>query len=314
MLRADTGNYNRFLTSLGLAMWGAALVIPYFFFRDTETLEVTTAKLRKLTPTGREALEGRQDALVTLEPVVIGTVVLLVLAGAALLFVGGRRLRSAQESEEEENELRKSRTRAEIRQMSPEQLADKQDQEAREAAEEAPKPPPGKRVNLADVRYRELRDAIERVEDRIAKELGSSEFETHDFLPNVRITSSKFTGSLEIDGLFEAKDQSAHKDIVLGVKVVAPRRGIAGLADQLVNELLATVAKYEAIFEQPALGWLVVVIPEMKQRLESLEEIRRRLRDAAAPAGAVTVVREDELPTLAPQFRELVRSRAALED
>jgi hypothetical protein len=313
MLRADTGNYNRFLTSLGLALLAAALVIPYFFFHSIDVLQIPRQTLMTLTPTAKDALEGRQHAIVILEPLVVGGSILLALSGIVLLLCGGRRLRNAQDSEEEESELRKTRTRAEIRQLSPERLADKQDQEAREAAAGTPKPTEKESPrNLGDVRYRELRAAIGRIEERIAAELGRQDFGTHEFLPNVRITSSQFSGALELDGLFEAIDQSTRKDVVLGVKV-APRSYSRPLAQQTANALLAEVAKYEAIIERPATGWLVVVIPETEEPIEDLAQMRSRFTEAVSPAAAITVVREKDLSTLPAEFRQLALSEQVLE-
>jgi hypothetical protein len=88
---------------------------------------------------------------------------------------------------------------------------------------------------------------------------------------------------------------------------------VTRLAEQSVNDLLAAVAKYEAILERPALGWLVVVIAEMKEPVRNEEEIRRRFRDAAAPAAAVAVVREGQLAALPGQFRKHVRAKTELD-
>ena len=55
MFRTDTGNFNRFLTSLGLLMILGALLIPYFFFHDTDTLRIPVKELRELTPVAQDA-------------------------------------------------------------------------------------------------------------------------------------------------------------------------------------------------------------------------------------------------------------------
>ena len=58
MLRAETGSFNRLLTSLGLVLMGVALILPYFYFRSNDTLLIDEAELERLTPVARDAIEG----------------------------------------------------------------------------------------------------------------------------------------------------------------------------------------------------------------------------------------------------------------
>ena len=325
MLRADTGNYNRFLTSLGLALLAASALILYFFFHSTETLLVPLKTLNTLTPTGQDALEARQHALVTLEPLVICISILFALIGIGFLVRGGTRLRLAQVSDEEEGELRKTRARAEIRQLSPEQLADKHDQEARETITAPPDPPfplpaiadeidpaeqqaeKGLTRNAGDVRYRERRDAITRIEEEISNVLGTADFPNHSFYPNVEVFSRRLQSLLELDGLFEATDSDADRDVVLEVKLWP---GPASLHHVLryPNAILATVAKYQVMTARPAVGWLLIVISRDYWNLEGVAGMEERLAGIASPAATVSLIREEDLPELYKRFRDLATS------
>ncbi|HSS33375.1 MAG TPA: hypothetical protein VLL27_08870 [Solirubrobacterales bacterium] len=96
MLRTDTGNFNRFLTSLGLLLLLAAVLVPYFYFHDTDTLRIPVKELNGLTDVGREALETRQRREADLEVWVLGFAAVLTISGITALWLGGRRLRVAQ--------------------------------------------------------------------------------------------------------------------------------------------------------------------------------------------------------------------------
>lgn len=318
MLRPDTGNFNRFLTSLGLLLLAAALIVPYFYFQNTETLRIPAAELRELTKTGRETLEGRQDAIETLETWVVGFSVGLGVVGLGLLIFGGRRLRHAQASEEEEDELRKTRARAEIRRMSPEQVEDKRDAQAREelvepeeAAPPATRPPAQPRDesglrNLGDVRYRQRRDAIARIEAKAVQIFDTAKFESHAFFGNIMVSAAG-GDSLELDGLFEARDVDVHRDVVMELKLAPVKRG------QIYTEsLFAAIARYRAITERQAFGWLVLVVPAEEPADGDTAITAARLTNRLAPAGLATVIQEQELDELPTRFQSIVASGLTL--
>jgi len=135
--RADTGNFNRFLTSIGLLLLAAALLIPYFYFRDSDTLRIPNAELRELTPTAQQALERRQHRSADLEIPVLVLSVLLAGGGIAALFFGGKRLRIAQGKEDEAIERQARREDYEMQQLSADEVEMKRDEQAREAVRES---------------------------------------------------------------------------------------------------------------------------------------------------------------------------------
>lgn len=333
MPRPDTGNFNRFLTSMGLVLLVAALVIPYFFFQSTDTLRIPAKDLGSLTTTGQEVLTGRQDAISALEPWVLGFSGALAFLGVGLLVSGGRRLRLAQVSEEEEDELRKSRARAEIRQLSPEQLEDKRDEIAREAVKESTKetqpkptasaraeakaPPapaprsPAPRANEADRRYRERRVAIERIEEKLLDVLTMNRTGTHSFLSNVVVGSTKpQRKSIKIDGLFQAKDEKTHKDVLLEIRLWSP---FAVKAARVNSEsLLATVARYQGVMDRQTAGWILLVVPKDEESATDLDLAEARLTEWIDPVGFATVLPEGQLGEAGQKFEDLWISGPAL--
>lgn len=325
MLRPDTGNYNRFLTSLGLLLLAAALIVPYFYFQSTDTLRIPAKELNALTETSKDTLEGRQDAIAAMELFVVGFSAALAACGVFLLVFGGRRLRSAQVSEEEEDELRKSRARAEIRQLSPRRLEEKRDEQAKEAvagsappdsakdgavagqradagAQGQPSIQPDAQPREREERYRRRREAIVRIEERIAEVLADETLPHHKFFSNVRVTSTKSSQRIELDGLFEAVDEKTHRDVIVEVRLwqdnampAPPRR--------FGEQLLGTVARYQAVLERPAVGWLLIVVPREEQPTKiSPEQVQRRLGDWFGPAAVATVIEEEGLAGLPMRF------------
>jgi hypothetical protein len=133
--RPDTGNFNRLLTSLGIGLLLASLVVPYFFFHDTNVLLIPKTKLLGLTDTARQAIESRQAALSNLEVAVWIFAGLLFAGGVVLLLIGSLRLRVLQGKEDERLEIGTKREGAELEQLNPDELDRKRDKEAKEATE-----------------------------------------------------------------------------------------------------------------------------------------------------------------------------------
>lgn len=315
MLRTDTGNFNRFLTSLGLVLLGAALVIPYFYFRNTSTLSLPEADLRKMTDTGRSALEARQDGIVALEPWVIALVALLAVLGVALLITGGFRLRSAQESDDEETELRKRRARLEVAEMSPgeqdQRAAEKVEDEEKEVVATPASPEPASAgattflddtVSIRAAAQRVSRtEHVRRVEQRIEEVFRSGELTGYTFKSQLRIGSA--AGEVRMDGLFEATD-GRPPDVVLQIWVPMSAMSVRRLARNRADELIATLGRYSALTSRHGFGWLVMVIPDEDSDISvSPEEAARVVSNSLKPLGEAVMLRESELSLLPEMFR-----------
>jgi hypothetical protein len=319
VFRTDTGNFNRFLTSLGLLAFAAALVIPYFYFRNTSILEIPAGDIRKMTDAGRSAIEARQDGIVELEPWVIGGAAVLAVLGLFLLIAGGIRLRGAQQSEDEEAELRRRRALLEVEKMSPaeqdERAAEKAEVEVEAEVEEAlpRKSGPREQERPAEAltpsrelwsRYGSRLDEIRRISHRIEEVLGEHPPPGYDFKWQLRIGSE--TGEVRMDGLFEAKDPR-RPDIVLQTQVSPGPRPLLRTARNRADELIATLARYEAITKRTAFGWLVLIVPEEGESEEDSAvgegfDVLESFRAALKPHGDVVLVEERSLSMLPQLF------------
>jgi LPXTG cell wall anchor motif len=327
--RPDTGNFNRFLTSMGLLLLLAALLLPYFFFRDTGTLRITSQELDRLTPVAKQALESRQRRSHDLEVPVLVFAGALVIGGAWILLLGGRRLRVAQGKEDEEIDRKAKKENFEIRQMSQKDVAEKREEQAREIADEdeggglaaeskkerAPvEAPPVPRTSSATQVQRlslaQSRTAIARIEAELRASLEKEELAEHDFLYEVEMVRPG--RHLQLDGLFRAVPPNG-TDVVLETKVSRQARFLGGAQGrQFADATLSLVARYQAISEKEATGWLLIVVPEEVEDL-NLEDRRRvedRLNSRLAGLAKATIIAEREIDSLPERFDALFGPQA----
>lgn len=330
MPRADTGNFNRFLTSIGLLLIAAALLIPYFYFRDNDSLQATRTELRELTPTAREAIERRQRRSVDLETPVLVFSVLLFGGGIAALFFGGKRLRIAQRKEDDAIERQARKEDYEFQQLSADEVEVKRDEQAREAVRESkvaelgPKEkewtrtaaapqrqrPSGPVIegsvrNPADVRYQQMRQEIARIEERTKQLLEQLQLDRFDYFSELEIVQAGGRRRVSVDGLFKAKVPN-QPDITLELTVTRmPQR--RGPLD--ADRLLAHLVRYREMTGREALGWLLFVVPEEKASKEpDLVVLEEKFGDMLAGLGRCSIVREQDLDGLPGRFTAIFGS------
>jgi hypothetical protein len=335
MVRPDTGSFNRLLTSLGLVCLAAALVVPYFYFRGTEVLRTTSREFSDLTPTARDALVGRQSGIAALETWVLVLAVVLAILGVVLVVAGAFRLKKAQDSEDEEAELRKARARAEIRGLTPEEEERKATAEAEHESEEEGGDDngelPGTSGSLlepspvvsSDAKEPELpieaspqqraepprvivtRQVILRVEKRVNEVFQDAELGKFEFKPNLGIRSE--VGRIEIDGLFMTPD-SKQADVVLELKVLRSGRAVIRNARNRAEQALATAARFNSIAVDHAAIWLVMVVAA-EAREEVVESDLLKAEELSGQfmldRGTSTVIREEDLDLLPAHFLRL---------
>jgi hypothetical protein len=325
--RADTGNFNRFLTSIGLLLIAGALLIPYFYFRDSEALQVTRAELRELTPTAREALERRQGRSADLETPVIAFSLFLFGGGVAALYFGGKRLRYAQGKEDDAIERQARREDYEFQLLSADEVEVKRDEQAREAVRESrreePAPPaktdeapapresmpqrvPAKNRNPADVRYQQMRQEIARIEEKTKQVLEQLKLERFDYFSELEIVQAGGRRRVSVDGLFKAKAAN-QPDITLELVVARmPQRRASLDADQL----LARLVRYREMTGRNALGWLLFVVPRQEgpEDEPNWRELEEKYGDRLVGLGKCSIVRESDLDELPGRFTAIFGS------
>jgi len=304
MLRTDTGNFNRFLTSLGLLFLAAALLIPYFFFRNTDILTIPDSDLQSMTALGRTAVLERQDAISHLEPWVVGGAIFLGAVGAILLVAGGFRLKAAQESEDEETELRKRRARLEMQSLSPEERAQKTAEKAREWEQQPPQPStPETRASGSRARSEhgllldDRKDTVERIERTIEGAFSDSPISSHEL--NFQVKASSERDAIQLDGVFRAIN-NGQPDIILKTRVAFSPDYLKSTARLVADELIAQSSRYQAMTRRPTDGWLVTVLPKDAEMLPSdaVDALSKPIEDALSAFGEATLIREDDIARL----------------
>jgi hypothetical protein len=304
VLRTDTGNFNRFLTSLGLLLLAGALVIPYLYFRNTDILEIPDADLQRMTDTGRSALIGRQDAIAALEPWVIGGAILLATGGALLVIAGGLRLKAAQKSEDEETELRKNRAQLELDEMSPAERAEQVTEKAREEVAQEGRNVSTPGVDRSGWGLWTRQRAITRVSGRVKETFDLQRLLTHR--PKWQVRIGEGAEAIRLEGVFESADE-AHPDILLETRIALDPAVMGKLARNVANDLIAMLSRYQVATKRPAQGWLVFVVPdesEVSFAADALDRARASLQSAVGKFGGATVIQEEEIGSLPQLFEQ----------
>jgi hypothetical protein len=310
VFRTDAGNFNRFLTSLGLLFMGVGLAAPYFYFRNTDTLTISQQEVNGLTATGRAAIESRQHAIALLEPWVVVASVAIALAGLGLLLWGATRLQSAQEKEDEESDLRRRRAQLEYEEMSPaEQAAKNAEQAVVEVEEEQAHEPSLPEDSPLGPSWGLLRwvmtgrraEVITRISTAVEQVFHDRE--VGPFEPKFQVRVGAADRKVRLDGIFEAAEPG-RRDIILKVQVVPDARTLSTNGQNRANELIGALAQYETLTARRANGWIVAVIPkEADQELdEDAYTALESLRTFFHQWGEVTLVREQEIEELPNAF------------
>lgn len=321
MLRTDTGNFNRFLTSLGLLLLAAALLIPYFYFHDTDVLRITQHELDALTRTGREAILSRQHRAADLELWILGLAASLAAGGIACLYFGGKRLRVAQVKEDAAIDRKARRDDVEIQRLTDAEVEEKRDEQALEAVEErkvgnaepettAEPAKPAREtepVQTAQASMAQSRAAIARIEETVRRTFEGNEGRSFKFLGEVKVVGPN--QQVLIDGLFRARS-SGRGDVVLDLKIVRQTRMLRARIRNFTDSTLALLTRYRALSDRQATSWLLIVLPEEAETLPI--EDKRRLEDQVNSSlvgrGFGSIIHESELSTLPQRFDRLFES------
>jgi hypothetical protein len=319
MLRTDTGNFNRFLSSIGLLLILGALLVPYFYFHDTDTLRISRHELGGLTNVGREALETRQKRTSDLEIPVLILAGALALSGIAGLMAGGKRLRQAQVKEDAAIDRKARRDDTEIEQMSESEVEERRDEQALEAVQqdaaaadqatpEQPRPAIRAETDVQDL-IAQNRTAIARIENELRAILSRATFKAHDFFPEVK--TARQGQQIVLDGLFRAHSRDGG-DVVLELKVVSQSRSLRRSVRNTADAVLAHVTRYRAISSRPASAWLLVVLPEDVEEpaLDERRELEDLLGSSLIGMGRATILNERDLLELPSRFVGLFESQA----
>jgi hypothetical protein len=330
MPKADTGNFNRFLTSIGLLLLAAALLIPYFYFRDNDTLRIPQVELRKLTPTAKAALERRQQRSADLEVPVLVFSALLIGSGVTALFFGGKRLRLAQTKEDEAIERQARREDYEFQQMSAAEVEVRRDEQAREAvlesqeveskhgasegSDSSPVSKPGIPApdqpessapqGLVDVQFGQAREEIARIEEKTKQALDRLGPNPFEYLSEMQIVQAGGKRRVDLDHFFKARTTD-QPDIVLELKVT--RRLLRTTADLAADRLLALLTRYREMTGKEAIGWLLFVLPKGAEEVPEWEraELEEIYAGRLSGHGRCSIVWEQELDELPSRFIEV---------
>jgi hypothetical protein len=296
MPRADTANFNRFLTSLGLLLVAVSLFGPYFYFHNVDLLRIPRKELAMLNEESRKAILGRQSTLVDIEKPVIGLAILMFAGGCVCLGAGGWRLWRQQVKEDAAIDRQAQLDNFKINKQTEAEKRERLEIQAKEVADA--------RGGEDRLDLRESRLAVGRTDERLNESLASATFNSYEFLSDVTVLGEEPGDQIAIDGLFNS-DRADLPDVVFEQKLVVgdPIERLQHYVDPAVHQL----GEYRRLTRKAAVIWLVLVLvnegAELPRALR--DDIQHHFDDAMGVLGRATLLTEDELASAPERFQAL---------
>jgi hypothetical protein len=300
--RFEFGHFHKFLVSLGLVFFLAALAVPWFVLRESDALRVSTSELAGLTETGRSTIERKQESLSTLVTIWPYVSLVLLIGGIALVAFGLFRWRQRQAVYDRMEDLNRAKLEDEVRNLTPVEVSDKIDRETQEqqvevavaVGQEASSPP----ADEVRQRHEDFRRRVLEVEATAATKLGEALERSHEIRTNLAVRSK--SGRAELDIVAKARARGG-LDIVVEVK--NSRIGIpSGLGDWILRAATGRQIYSEATNRDAgALLWLVGEDPErFESRRELIEQRVLQFGQLVTPAVPVLIHTREQLEALPP--------------
>ncbi|QYI99174.1 hypothetical protein K0028_04440 [Curtobacterium flaccumfaciens pv. flaccumfaciens] len=227
MFRPDFGHLYKYISSVGLALLAAAIVLPWFVLQANEPFLIKTSALKQLTSEAQSAIEDRQHLLSEVQGWMLWISLLLGLVGIGLIgwgFVGWRRQQRRHEDSEEEDLKRKrldyrlaspAEVRAEQRKEEAEESAN---QEASDAAAQPGKSSAPQGALPAGPTPRERWDRLRATETKFNAQLALAFSGEYQVATDVRVVTESGR-SVIVDVLAQAADGKAWAPFVVDTAV-----------------------------------------------------------------------------------------------
>jgi hypothetical protein len=302
-LKADTGNFNRLLASAGLILVALAIVAPWLFLRDIGVLQIREADLRTYTPQARDVLVQRQDRVALIQSAMPWAALLLLGAGAMMIFFGAKGMKEFQPWEAMEARARAQQAQASIQPQTEEErqesvrddadvavLAEVQPPEevVTEGADQKPSPETTPKPVLEPTEARvERRRRVRALEDEVLERLGRRSWTSYEYAPQVKVTARDAPGQrLLIDALLRARDHK-RPDVVIDIVILQQSMAWGLVTGQMADRVLALVHRYERATGRRATPWLLIVVEEFDEA--AAERDRGRLTAELLGDGTVSI-------------------------
>jgi hypothetical protein len=323
-LKPDTQNFNRLLVSVGLIAIALAVVAPWFVYRDTGVLTISTAKLATLTRSARASLIDRQHILNTVQDALPFVASALILVGLSFLVWGGVRMKEAQSWEDRSQQAQTRQQEASIEPQTPEEKELRQREAvAEEILAEVP-------ATVAESSSRQtvddgqgggqtphpLTQALPSIQEwaQLARDI---ERDVLAHVASITPASLRFDAQVKVsspDGVQILLDGLLHSpapepDIVVEVKVRRALGAAVALSVPIdADGLLANLVRFRGATGRDAFGWLIVVFAGDDATPTQLESTQNQLSQRLLPFAKSTIARRDEIDTIAlPEFPKALR-------
>lgn len=126
----ESSHFRKYLATLGVSIALASLTASSLFFRSQPDLLIEQKKLNELTPVAQEAIKQRQEIILLITQWLPYVTPILCAIGLSLAFFGLKGWANRQRAVDEREDWEKRKLQAEVRQLSPEEIAQKEVEEA----------------------------------------------------------------------------------------------------------------------------------------------------------------------------------------
>lgn len=318
--RFEFGHFYKFAVSLGLILVALGLGLPWLVLRDTSGLTIPAADLDRVTPTARAVLEDKQRHQQWIVDHYAGVSIGLVALGCLVLGYGAMKWWRRQSVLDETEDVQRDTAKAQLSQMTPAEVEEKQEAElAMELAQaDAIEPSPagdhagsvkpiGDRYSASDPRdtKTETFKAMRDVERRLTSVFGKAFEPSHWAQSNVKLSSNNLVTTLDLL-LIRRELRGAKEDwanYVVELNFVSSGKTLAHRVTVGITEVMLRVSQTESILGVKASGVLVVAydnlnLDEIADKLKGLVDAARRVTPARV---RVVLVRASAIGDLHPE-------------
>jgi hypothetical protein len=197
MFSTDPTHLRRYFTTLGVAIAAGTLSLAGLFLKLQQDLLVPQSTLAKLTPTARNALLRRQDYLSLGTTILPWFVLVGFLSGIGLTIYGMAGWAKRQRVIDEREDIELYKERAELRQLTDAEKADKLDRDAKESAKESAPESPSTTPPSPSANWTNIRTEIATIEGALLTKLREI-YNPEDVLSGVRVGAGSGYG-FEVD-------------------------------------------------------------------------------------------------------------------
>ncbi len=267
MENLNYNDFNKFLVSLGVILIGLALLIPWLFLKESYNLNNIELDINSLSTISKEIFNSKQTYLLIFSKSIPWISISFLMSGLFLVVFGLLRWYKKQLLVDKKDNLEIDKLIKEIQLMSPIEIIDKAQKDARDDTINEILTSKELEINKQEILLQEQhpwKKYIE-IEREISDLLFIQNSEFYEILPNVKV------GFTEIDILLKAKS-SSYFDKVIEIKYY--KSGFrSSFLNMVASNLKDTLAMYNIKIKRVAIPIVIFVLRQDSKDYLKISEI-----------------------------------------